>query len=698
MQSKTLFFNKAIFLNTIRRFWPVWLIYLGIWALTMPMTLVNNIHSANSDIDVKRDILSTGSTGGIVLSFICAVLIAMMVWSFVYNSKSMSGIACLPVSRGRVFASVMMAGLVPVLAINLLICLITAALCAAAGYSMLLPCMQVFCTMSLEFIFFYGFATLCAQLTGNIIVLPAVYLVLNFTAYVVETISCWIANILVYGLWIREGGPSAYLSPLIAFLNRCGVTSVREYVPQYDEWITVDVRFEGWGFVALYAVIGVLLMVAALALYRRRRMETVGDVVALNVLKPIFKYCLTFGSAMVFAYVVHSMTLAYYEIHAASMSVCVLILMLFGAFLGYFAAEMLIEKSFRVFRGHWKGLGVSALVIILITGCLEFDLFGIERRIPDADDVESVYVVSSASGEFKETENIEKAIEIHSSLVANKKSYEDRQVYMSGNTASTYVQFEYLLKNGRSLSREYYITYSAEDVSTQIDILELRELQNSVEGIAYRYKLSFELTDDTIQGGEVSCWLTAEQLEQLGIQVDIETYILEVYYGYDSSYVEKYMDAAERSQLISEYFEYNDPKDTGMNGYYSFKFDADEMYELYTQCILPDMADGNLGQTWMITDETYKQSVYAANISITMHYKNSGTNSSAASTVYEISAPSTQVQKADFLSYTFNITPTVDAVRTLKWLSEHGVIMNSVEYQMTQDNAYSAADIPVMKE
>lgn len=695
MQSKTSFFNKAIFFNTIRRFWPVWLVYLGVWAINMPMSLVDSFHYAGSDIDVKRSILSTGSAVGIILGFICAVLIAMMVWSFVYNSRSMSGIACLPVSRGRVFASVVMAGFVPVLVINLFICLITAGLCAMAGYSMLLPCMQVFCMASMEFIFFYGFATLCAQLTGNIIVLPAVYLVLNFTAYVVESISGWIADVLIYGFWGRGEGVSAYLSPLMAFLSRCGVNSIREYVPQYDEWIVVDARLDGWGFVAIYAVVGIALMAAALALYRRRRMETVGDIVAINVLKPIFKYCLTFGCAMVFAYVVHSMTLAYYSIHATHMSVCILVLMLFGGLLGYFAAEMLIEKSFRVFRGHWKGMGISALIIILVTGCIELDLFGIERRIPDVEDVESVYVVSAANSEFREAENIEKAIEIHSSIVANKKVFEDREVYLNGNTASTYVQFEYILKNGRSLSREYYITYSPDDVSTQTELQELQKLQNSAEGIAYRNRLSFELTDDTIQGGEVSCWLTAEQLEQIGVKVDIETYILEAYYGYDSTYVEKYMTAEEKAQLISDYFELNDPDDVGMNGYYSFKFSADEMYELYTECILPDMADAKLGYVWTMADETYEQSVYAAEISITMHYKSSNTASTAYA-IKELANP--QVEKAEFVTYTFRVIPTVDAVRTLKWLEEHGVIMNTVEEQKQLGEDYSAADIPVMKQ
>ena len=33
MLSKKSYFNKAIFLNTLKRFWPLWFIYFAVWML-----------------------------------------------------------------------------------------------------------------------------------------------------------------------------------------------------------------------------------------------------------------------------------------------------------------------------------------------------------------------------------------------------------------------------------------------------------------------------------------------------------------------------------------------------------------------------------------------------------------------------------------------------------------------------------------
>ena len=59
----------------------------------------------------------------------------------------------------------------------------------------------------------------------------------------------------------------------------------------------------------------------------------------------------------------------------------VLVLMLIGAFLGYFAAEMLLQKTVKVFKGRWKGFLAVAAALILFVCCAEFDVFGFERRV-----------------------------------------------------------------------------------------------------------------------------------------------------------------------------------------------------------------------------------------------------------------------------------------------------------------------------
>ncbi len=680
MQSRTSYFNSAIFLNTLKRFWPVWLGYFGAWMLILPVSLFSRLMYNTEFISVKRQILNAGTQPGVVMALIFGVLAAMAVWSFVYNSRSMSGIACLPVKREGVFFSVAAAGLLPMLAANLVVALLTMLMTAVSGLNMVLPCIQWFAMVSLQLIFFYGFASLCAQLTGNIVTLPVVYLVLNFTAWVVERLVTSLMEVLVYGLGYVGMGISMFLSPVLAMFE-CSAQNVTEYLPQYDEYRTLDVYYDGWVILVIYALIGLLLLAAALALYRRRRMESVGDVVAVNVLKPVFKYCLCFGCALVAGFVLYVMLLDYMSLHPSAEAAIILVLMLCGAFVGYFAAEMLINKSFRVFRGRWKGFGVSALVLVVLMAGVEFDLFGIEKRVPDIEDVEGVSVSVADHVYYEDSENIEKAIEIHRSIIENKNTYETAgSGYIYAYGRSEYVSFSYILKDGRSLQREYHIYYNAEDEATQEDILALQNLQNTNEAIAYRKALPFEFKEDSIISGSVSSWMTAEQLEELGESTDIESYIFLEYYGYDRDYVEKYMSPAEREMLLEEFYAYNDIESIHMDMMHEFDFTAEELYELYTQCIIPDMAEGKIGKLWIVDGEEYENTVYAARIRIEMwyEYKQDSMNVYPETATYTIAEPMAQTVSN---TYTFTIVPTAESSRTTQWLIEHGVVLNTVGEQ-----------------
>ena len=57
--------------------------------------------------------------------------------------------------------------------------------------------------------------------------------------------------------------------------------------------------------------------------------------------------------------------------------------------IGYFAARMLLDKSFRVF-GRWKGGLAVAAVFAALFCVVGFDLTGFETRIPDPAKVDGV--------------------------------------------------------------------------------------------------------------------------------------------------------------------------------------------------------------------------------------------------------------------------------------------------------------------
>ena len=59
---------------------------------------------------------------------------------------------------------------------------------------------------------------------------------------------------------------------------------------RYETSVPTSVTLENGWLIAAYAAVGVVLMVLAWLMYRRRRSESAGDVVAVGWMKPVFRY------------------------------------------------------------------------------------------------------------------------------------------------------------------------------------------------------------------------------------------------------------------------------------------------------------------------------------------------------------------------------------------------------------------------
>jgi ABC-2 type transport system permease protein len=183
-----------------------------------------------------------------------------------------------------------------------------------------------------------------------------------------------------------------------------------------------------------------------------------------------------------------------------------LFFVLLCGFLSYLAAEMLLQKSFRVLKNSWRGCVVMLLVLVVATAAMEFDITGYERRVPDADEVESVTLSSISSMPYdsarsngisaSDTALIARIASLHASTVQNKaavekgfRDYEHTNIpatLESGISVETMnsVGFDllYTLTDGQEVSRSYTIPVTAEllaDPSSPaallLDILNRRE-------------------------------------------------------------------------------------------------------------------------------------------------------------------------------------------------------------------------------
>ncbi len=703
MRSRTSYFNRTLFFKTVTRFWPLWFFYAAVWLIAMPLMIGANLRFGGTVTAMQSDVLAMANTGGVMIGFIAACVAAMAVWSFMYSARSVSGMACLPIRREGVFLSVSLAGIAPLFAVNVLIFLLS--LGTQALYGVTDPAMlgQWLGAVTLELIFFYGFALLCAQLTGNLAVLPAVYLVLSFTAYAVNVIAGSLLSAFVYGAAGLYGPSmlSGALTPPLGMLVYSEVNAERVYKAAGDFYEVTRYYLTGWGALAVYAAVGILFAALALWLYRRRRMESAGDVVAIQLLKPVFKYCMTFGGALCIGALLYSMTVSDGLSGMAVFSgvmfnggaiarqwlalAAMILYMLIGAFIGYFASEMLIHKSFRVWRGRrrWLGMGVSALIIVALMLSAELDLFGYERRIPDPDRVESVRISANGEGAMlTQPENIAAAVELHRSVVENKRHYEGitdfSTMYSKGTVDfgfmsdpdSMNLRIEYTLENGSTFMRYYpSLRYYTDDPGSQTDARAAQTLFNTPEAIAFRKQTAVELNAETIFEAGVSASILPEDVEtaiETGEVYDIFGDRITSASGgiYDFETEDgKYagLTVEEKAELAA----------AGSYDSYSanWTLTPEEASELYNECILPDMAEGTIGTVWIIADEEYENTVYALRISIDAR--------TVGRTVFAVHGPGPSTSTAYEYEYFYTV-PTVTSVRTNRWLAEHGIILRTI--------------------
>lgn len=556
MKSKISFFNRGISQNLLRRFWPLWTAYFCLLLFLLPINLSSQAARINqpgpqavSFEEAVAQMDLSAAQEGIAVVFISAfvgVIAAMAMFHYLYQSKSCGMINSLPIRRETMFLTAWLTGLIPLLLADLLVVLLTALLFCTRGLLHVSVLLQFFALAAMGNIAFYGFAVFCAMLTGNLLVLPAVYVVLNFTAAVAENCARGLLATFVFGM-AAGGSVMQFLSPPVLLMARLSTTWLQPY----------GYRLNGLGVLAAYCAVGLFLSAAALLLYRRRRMETAGDVVAISVLKPVFQYCLCFGTALVFAQVILQ---TFYRQQARGLAAALLVLglMLIGAFLGYFAAEMLIQKTLKVFRGRWRGFTVACAVIALFVGVFEFDVTGYEKRVPAPDNVEFVSIWSAGEiAELKGPARIAEAVDLHRAVIADKALCEAEE-------SDCGVTITYRLSDGRALSRSYRLP------RTDALVRQAEALLNTPEAILARLQADKPVT---------RAWIVDAVID----------------YGFRDQTSDR------------DYFVW-----TGIN------LTTEDAISLYLEGILPDAEAGHIARAHLIADESYNESVYPVNIDFTL--------------------------------------------------------------------------------
>ena len=290
------------------------------------------------------------------------------------------------------------------------------------------------------------------------------------------------ANGFIFGLNNGYSGVAEFLSPTVYLIHHVMadsehaerfVSDVRATYGGYYQTELVSVTLEGGWLIGVYALAGVLLLAVAYALYRKRRSESAGDVVAVGWMKPVFRYGVTVCTALAGGLALYLIFWSGFQDGDYYDLLPLVVAMLIAGAIGYYAASMLLAKSLRVFRGSWKGLCGMAACVLVICGVLEFDLFGAETRVPAVSEVKSVrlYAADNHYDFDPETEGalLEEVRAVHRAIAEDAdyildvdRIWTDRETGFPNVSGYNSVRFTYELKNGSTVVRRYTIPVTVE--------------------------------------------------------------------------------------------------------------------------------------------------------------------------------------------------------------------------------------------
>lgn len=521
MRSKTSCFNGTLFRKNLSRYWPLWgLASFGgaMFPLAMLLELLHNGFRFWSPLETRQAYYTVLSYGVPVISIVYAILCAMAVWSYLYNARSVGMMHTLPIRREGLFVTNVLSGLtmmaIPYAVTGVLLVLVSLLF---GGFEPMGVLVTVLGVMG-ESLFFFGLATLCAFIVGNVFMLPALYGLMNFIAVLTDFMVNLLAQGFCFGLNSSYSGTVEWLSPVVYLIQKISPNSTYETQwvtdrlggQRYETSVLTSVTLENGWLIAAYAAAGAALLGLAWLLYRRRRSESAGDVVAVGWMKPVFRYGCAVYAAILGGRLLYALLWESFQNGQYFALLPMILCMIAGGAVGYYAASMLLAKTPRVFKTTWKGMLAVALGCAALCGAMKYDLFGVTRRIPAPDSVKLVNVYAAGSNYYltpgKDDALIEKVRTLHQTIIDDKdyimSTAEGRSVYMEteegsytigapaseivstsvSSFANTSVRFTYTLNSGLKVERRYnlYLTQNRMDQEDTYDHL-LDQLINSQE-------------------------------------------------------------------------------------------------------------------------------------------------------------------------------------------------------------------------
>lgn len=464
--------ERALARSDFRRFWPLLFGYAVLWLCALPLSLWSrhDYLSSRRPMEAMASVSNyfyNASRASIYVSAFFAVLLAMALFAYLMNSRSVGLMHSLPITRGRQFATHFAVGVVMFTAVHLATALLTLPVQAALGAVNMRGTWEWFAAAELTSLFFFALATLCAMITGWLLAVPVIYTGINFLFAAFHLLFSTMTQLFYWG-YESAGWPAwvNWLTPFVRLYQAATTTGAEDEIPYGVEngarYYFDYLPSAFWKTMLIYTVAAVIFIVVAWLFCRARQSETAGDAIVFPWLRPVVLYVISLAGGMGLG------ILLWYLVSYGESIYVLLLCQIVAGLIVYFGVQMLLHKSFKVFnRRGW--LGAAALTAVLVILCLviRFDAFGAQKYIPDVNQIESAEVrtygdTPTVSG-LQDPQGLEKLTAFHKAVLDQGKpaAAEIDQVIgvptSENDDSQRYITFafSYYMKDGSTVYRTY---------------------------------------------------------------------------------------------------------------------------------------------------------------------------------------------------------------------------------------------------
>lgn len=466
--------ERALARSDFRRFWPLLFGYAVLWLCALPLALWSRRDYLNPrrPMEVMASVsgyLNGSAKATIFVSAFFAVLLAMALFSYLMNSRSVGLMHSLPITRGRQFATHFIVGVIMFTAVHLAAALLALPVQAALGAVDVRGTWEWFAAAELTSLFFFALAALCAMITGWLLAIPVIYTGINFLFGAFYLLISTMTQMFYWG-YESNGWPAwvSWLTPLVRLYNVAtpagpddivlyGMENGTNYYVNY-----LPARF--WNAMLIYTVAAVLFIVIAWLFCRARHSETAGDAIVFPWLRPVVLYVISLAGGMGLG------ILLWYLVSYGESIYVMLLCQIVAGLIVYFGVQMLLHKSFKVFnRRGWLGAAALTAALVIVSLAIRFDAFGAHKYVPDVNQIESAEIntyaydnIPSVRG-LKDPQGLEKLTALHKAILEQGRPASQEIDQINSIPTSEYTgdqdyftfSIDYTLKDGNTIRRSY---------------------------------------------------------------------------------------------------------------------------------------------------------------------------------------------------------------------------------------------------